>query len=483
MLKRCFSRFAFAVLAVVVSLAFLPTVLVSCETSVTDPPADPPGGGDTVPELGPWPPANLRHYMKRGVAFGFNTNPPNDGSATRTDMELLSPGINWFYNWSSNINQNVRESALDNGIVFIPQLWNASWNPETVRTNLQNLIDEGHDIRWIMTYNEPMLTMEANMTPARAAADWPRVVQLANSFDPPLKIVSPAMTFGNMPDFGNPVVWLREFFAQPGVYIEDMHAIRIHTYMSHVSAVSSYVRSFQEFGLPIWVTEFSAWYYVPGGPYAQSPSGGQAEGVQFQMNFMSMVLTYFELNPIVEKYFWFNPRTNYAGPNNERHPFHNLLYLPSRLTPLGVVYVNMPHFNINRKELWVPAGLRMTAGHITNATTVFSPSNQMVHFRPSTDTAEDREVLDIHRFHTGGWIEFQAEVPRGGTGTFSLRNMAPVATTMDIHANDILVATVNLTQSDEWRTTEVPLELAEGWYTIRLTVRSGNCAINWLMLD
>ncbi|MCL2191798.1 MAG: glycosyl hydrolase [Treponema sp.] len=478
-LKRYFAGFAVVAFAAVA----LSVALVSCETAVENEPGPPVNGGEPEPPPPP-PPDITERPIKRGVGYSFNN--PSDGSATEADVALLAPGIRWFYNWSSNISQrHVRDAVIEHGLVFIPQLWNASWTPATVAANLQSLIDEGHNIRYIMTYNEPMLTVEANMTPAQAAADWPRVLELARQFD--LKVVSPAMTFGNLPGFGHPVEWLREFLAQPGVYIEDMHAIRIHTYMSHTSAVRWYVGLFEEFGLPIWVTEFSAWYYVPGGPYGSSPSGGQAEGIQFQMNFMSEVVTFFELNPMIEKYFWFHPKSGYVGVMNDRHPFHNLLYdFPPRLTPLGVVYVNMPHFLANRYD-WVPVGLRMTAGEMTNANTFVRVSadyvGRFVRFRPSTDTATDRAVLDVHHFIEDRWVEYQVEIPAAGTSTLIIRNMAPLATILDVYVDGSRFTTLNLAQSSAWQTSVFPFELPAGRYTIRLVARSGNFAFNWLELN
>jgi len=435
-------------------------------------------------------------HRKRGVGFSFNHTLPAGGdraTVTRQQMELLrpadsnAPGIHWFYNWSHALTPHVSDASLQNGVVFIPQLWNDFWDPAVLRARVGEWRAAGHAVEFLMTYNEPMLPDQASMTPQRAAADWRRLVPLARELD--LKLVSPAMTFGTIPRYGDPLDWLSAFLDQDGVYIEDIHAIRIHTYMSHLSAVKWYVELFKRWGRPIWITEFSAWYYVPGGSPAQSPPGTQADGVRFQMDFMSEVLVYLELNPWVEKYFWFIPLGGYAGPMNQNHPFHHLLYNtnPPTLTALGVVYVNMPNFDRTR---WIPAGQRMIAADITNANTsaavltVGGGGSPSVRFRPSTDDAADRAPIDIHNFTGGRWIEFQVEVPAGGSSTLSLRNVAPTAATLGIQVNGAQNQNVSLSQTATWRTTTVALPLSAGRHTIRLTVPGGgNTAINWLRLD
>ena len=429
-------------------------------------------------------------HRKRGVGFSFNHALPAGGdraTITRQQMELLrppaeanAPGIHWFYNWSHSLTAHVSEASLQNGVVFVPQLWNASWSPATLCANVAEWRAAGHTVEFLMTYNEPMLPDQAHMTPQAAAADWRRLVPIARELD--LKLVSPAMTFGTIPRYGHPQDWLTAFLEQDGVYIEDIHAIRIHTYMSHLSAVKWYVELFKPWGRPIWITEFSAWYYVP---------NNQAGGVQWQMDFMSEVLVYLELNPWVEKYFWFIPLGGYAGPMNQNHPFHHLLYNtnPPTLTPLGVVYVNMPNFD---RTQWIPAGQRMIARDITNANTstaVLTPGgagSPAVRFRPSTDTAADSAPIDIHHFTGGRWIEFQVEVPAGGSSTLGIRNMAASAASMVIYVNGAIAHTVPasvLTTSAAWRTTSVPLALGQGRHTIRLRVPTGNVALNWLILE
>ena len=87
------------------------------------------------------------------------------------------------------------------------------------------------------------------MTPSKAAELWPSVVDLAKELN--LKLVSPAMNYGTLAGYSDPIKWLDEFFAQPGVSIDDIDAISIHCYMANPQALRNYVAMFYKYNKPI----------------------------------------------------------------------------------------------------------------------------------------------------------------------------------------------------------------------------------------
>jgi hypothetical protein len=104
------------------------------------------------------------------------------------------------------------------------------------------------------------------------------------------------------------------------------------------------VGRFAKYGKPIWLTEFCAWEY-------QEPLTTNAQvGYLFQRNTMIEKVEFLELNPQVEKYAWFIPRTN----NDGEFPYMQLLkkvqgtVLPGTLTELGQIYVNMSSFDLSK---------------------------------------------------------------------------------------------------------------------------------------
>jgi len=402
---------------------------------------------------------------KRGVGYNFT-----DGNTTEADMDLLTPAVKWFYNWGK-LNSAVDTAAADYGLVFYPMEWGGGGN----LSSLRNYLDAHPDCEYVLAYNEPNLTDQANMTPVQAAQHWPGLVNLIkeyNAKDNPkyhLKLVSPAMNYGTLANYDNPIKWLDEFFAQPGVSLDDIAAISIHCYMGYASAMKSYIGRFKKYNKPIWMTEFCAWENV--------------NNVDAQMRYMSEAVIYMELDPMVEKYAWFIPKDNHGTIANM--PYNKLLTRdnPPALTVLGKVYTNMSTCDMS---VFVPAGERIAAAQFTNCNTWISVITEgftaSVHFRPGTDT-DNGEELDIYDFDKDKWVEYQVDVPSAKTYTLSLRNTAPSATTIEISVDGGKAATVSLGQSSAWKTTTAGLSLTAGRHIIRLEVKSGNCALNWVKVE
>jgi len=439
---------------------------------------------------------------KRGVSYAFEQD-----KTYREDVELLAPSVRWFYNWGVQPHEEVAAAAAEHNVLFYPMAW--SPYPRHIEM-LDAYLTENPQIEWIMGYNEPNLTDQANMTPRQAAKTWPKLIALAKKHN--LKVLSPAMNYGTLQDYGNPWKWLHEFFGMDwyneeegktyknrgfkGVSLNDIDAISVHSYMPDAGALKGYIARFKEYGKPIWLTEFCAWDGI------NWDSLTHEQGHEIQLKFLSEAITYLELDPDVEKYAWFIPK----GSEHEDHkPYHKLLSRtvrpdmnPPELIPLGIVYVNMGTCD---KSVWVPAGQTFWAKDFTDM--VFSdyifknddphwPRNERrkgagVWFRPGTDSGG--APLDMHSFSRGKWVEYQVDVPAAKAYTFSLRNMVAEATEIAITVSSEAAgdrqpaATVSLSPTTAWRTSTVPVQLEAGRHTLRLTVVEGDCALNWLRLD
>ena len=208
----------------------------------------------------------MTRSAKRGVAFNFNYV---------SDLPLLSPYITWDYNWGNSTNESAALWFDANEIDYCPMCWSGSYDANKIRT----FVAAHPNTKYLLAFNEPNLTDQANMTPAQAAALWPPVVALAKELN--LKLVSPAMNYGTLSGYSDPIKWLDEFFAQPDVSIDDVDAIAVHSYMASPSAVQSYIERFRKYNKPVWVTEFCAW----------DPKPTSAE---VQMDYMCAVLHYME---------------------------------------------------------------------------------------------------------------------------------------------------------------------------------------------
>jgi putative glycosyl hydrolase len=136
---------------------------------------------------------------KRGIAYDL---------ADPADFAALSPGVSWWYNWSPQPNTSVpanyeSQYAMD----FYPMLWNGNFNS----ANVVAFLKANPSIQYILVLNEPNLTDQANLTPQQAAQLWPQYEAVAAQTG--VKIVGPAITWGTMANYQDPVAWLDAFYA------------------------------------------------------------------------------------------------------------------------------------------------------------------------------------------------------------------------------------------------------------------------------
>ena len=157
--------------------------------------------------------SGMRKSAKRGVSFDFKQ---------AEDLPPLSPSCSWAYNWGNTQNAQAALWFDSNDMDFCPMAWNNTYNADAIRQYVQ-----AHPkTKYLLGFNEPNLKDQCNMTPAEAAAHWGEVVALANELH--VKLVSPAMNYGTLDGYSDPVKWLDEFFAQPGVSMADIDAIAVH---------------------------------------------------------------------------------------------------------------------------------------------------------------------------------------------------------------------------------------------------------------
>lgn len=381
--------------------------------------------------------------QKRGVCFNFAQLPSYD-------FPLLGDAVSWYYDWSSNVPSAAVEPYLEEyGIDFCPMIWNGNYNPDNIRT-----YKKSHpEAEYILAFNEPNLTDQANMTPAQAALFWPDMVALADELG--MKLISPAMNYGTLEGYSDPWVWMDEFLQQPGVSLDDMAGIAVHCYMNTSQALENYIDGFKKYGKPIWLTEFCA------------TTGGAVSAVS-QMNFMVEAINYLESDEDVFRYAWFIPR---GGPLNQ---INNQLLTdrsPIELTDIGNVFVNM---STQDKSVYYEAGTVIPAEH-------YSSVAGTVHARPSTDVSGILEITDVKK---GNKVGYQVNIPEAGTYTLELRYSTYTDTSLDVLAGDSNVQ-IPLPDSDnEWKTLAADIAFPAGKTEIFLegTEASGIC-LNWLRIQ
>ena len=378
---------------------------------------------------------------KRGVAFNF---------AVADDLPLLSDAISWDYNWGNDQNPTAASWMDMEGIDFCPMCWSGNYNADRIRA----YVTAHPNTRYLLAFNEPNLTDQARMTPAQAAAIWKPVVDLAKELN--LKLVSPAMNYGTLAGYSDPIKWLDEFLAQPSVSIDDIDAISIHCYMANPQALRNYVAMFYKYNKPIWLTEFCAWE-----EYA-------IHSEEDQMTYMCSALNYLEQDDKVQRYAWFIPRYK-SG-----FPYMPLLtyYAPYELTPAGKVYCGFSSFD---RSVWLPAQTPIQASNYIGV------SDYAVQVRPSTDG----DGLMLSRFSKDQYADYQLYVPDNAQ-ILTLRYAALGDADVAIWTDDEPTAVSSLTATgamDKWQTVEIAVSLAPGYHTLRIQMQEGVMNINWFKLN
>ncbi len=398
---------------------------------------------------------------KRGVSEnGFNHV---------EEIDALSPGAGWFYNWANLPNSYIADVVgPGTDMEFVPMIWSANFNEQALR----NYLTEHPGVKYLLGYNEPNFRNQANMTPDSAARLWPIVEQIARDFD--LKLVAPALNYsGEALADGRvyqPNDWMDAFLAAyPEAHFDYL---ALHCYMNSSAAQMAYVENFaKRYGKQVWLTEFCAWE-------------GTVDSLTQQRTMVQKIQD-LELSPYVYRYAWFKAK----GSNSA--PYYRLLINQNMLThepPLGTlsgagqIYVNMSSFDTT--YYWRPAQVIPAKDYVYS---------QGVGIQLNTDS-ESSQVLQISEFDVYARTQYMVEVPVAGNYDLRLRvSSRAFLQSPEIRvycdgeqvADQVLPVTGMTDSQDVWKTQLISsIALPAGKHRIELrSARSTTCKVNWLRLD
>lgn len=253
---------------------------------------------------------------KRGVAYDF---------ASPADLAVLSPGVSWWYNWSLRPNASVpADYSARYAMDFYPMLWNGNFNAGDV----ESFLAAHPGIEYILVLNEPNLVDQANMTPQQAAQLWPQYETIAAATG--VKIVGPAITWGTMPGYQDPVAWLDAFYAAYRAANANrdpqIDYLAFHWYDYGLASQLDRLTKYQK---PFWVTEFANWH--------SQLDGAQIDTLAKQEAQMTDMVATCEGRTDVFRYAWFTGRLS-PDPH-----FTSLLSADGQLTELGTTYLSLSH--------------------------------------------------------------------------------------------------------------------------------------------
>jgi hypothetical protein len=212
---------------------------------------------------------------------------------------------------------------------YMPMLWNGDFDDartiELLRTN--------PGVRYLLLLNEPNLTDQANMRPQTAAMLWPRYEAVAERTG--VQLVGPAITWGTLAGYNDPVVWMDAFYAEYRAR-NDGRDPRIDYLAFHWYdyGLGGQLDRLRKYGKAFWVTEFANWH---------SGDGPHIDTVEAQVAQMTEMVAECESRDDVFRYAWFTGRWE----NDVHHT--SLLGASGELTALGRHYISLPFVNPARE--------------------------------------------------------------------------------------------------------------------------------------
>ncbi|MDR2683873.1 MAG: carbohydrate-binding protein [Prevotellaceae bacterium] len=414
------------------------SLIVSCENN-------------ELKDIKPRYPVQQARSVKRG--FSFN-------SIYQNDILVLSEGCIWAYNWGASTNATTGNLFDVMEMDFCPMGWRGV-NADAVRA----YVAAHPNTKYLLGTNEPNLTDQANQTPAQTAAQWQQYVDLAKELN--LKLISPAMNYGTLAGYSDPIKWLDEFFSL--VNPDDIYGIAIHAYMNGGEGMKSFIDRFRKYGKPVWMTEFAC-------DFNPKPS------VETQITLMNDICNYMEADPLVERYAWFMLRGGPADVNNALVNNQS----PSQLTQLGTLYNAL---SSQDKNCWYVENQTIEAEKYTSINCAENVGQQGFNAVPKIRITTDAEggSYDMTNFKPDMWLEYQIDAPGKGTYKFLLRYSVAFDSKMSLTVDGANAKTLSLARSSDtlssWVTLTEDLQLEKGKHTLRLAITEGSGAINWLKFE
>jgi Glycosyl hydrolase catalytic core len=252
---------------------------------------------------------------KRGIAYDLKD---------AADFTALSGPVGWWYNWALQPASTVQANpSIAQSMSHVPMLWNGNFDTAQVVATLK----ARPTVKHLLVLNEPNLVDQANLTPVQAAALWPRYEEVAAQTG--LQIIGPAITWGTMSGYSDPVVWLDAFYAayraNNGGRDPQIDALAFHWYDYGLGAQLDRLK---KYGKPFWVTEMANWHSQNDGAQIDTAAKQQAQ--------MADMVATCESRTDVVRYAWFTGRWD-----NDVH-YTSLLAGSGVLTALGTSYRQQP---------------------------------------------------------------------------------------------------------------------------------------------
>jgi len=209
------------------------------------------------------------------------------------DKALAESGASWYYTWSTG------HGGIDtpHGVDFVPMIWGAG----SVTDN--SLAQAKAAGRYLLGFNEPDLSSQANMSVTQALDLWPKLAATGRTLG------SPAVASGG----ADPGGWLDQFMTDAKQRGYRVDFIALHWYggdfttSAAVSQLRSYLQAvYNRYHKPIWLTEFALINFSNGTHYPSESA---------QAAFLTAATKMLDGLPFLQRYAWFALPASDSGPS------------------------------------------------------------------------------------------------------------------------------------------------------------------------
>ena len=178
--------------------------------------------------------SNLQHWQ-----FNYQTHYPKKGGAGWDD-KWAQFGVSWGYNWGATTG-----AAQPDSFVYEPMKWTRYWPGTGDLGGGYGAMHTTPKPVYIMGFNEPDHSDQANMTVQSAIDGWPDL----QSQNVPLVSPAAASAFGG---------WLGDFYGRINSlgYRVDYTAVHWYAYPSADNLINHLQSVYNTWGRPVWLTEF-----------------------------------------------------------------------------------------------------------------------------------------------------------------------------------------------------------------------------------
>lgn len=419
---------------------------------------------------------------KRGIGWDEKNQ-----RITDAPVDKMLPGVSWIYNWGPAPTGSAGNLGTADGMNFVPMCWNGNYDEATIR-NYVNAHKEG--VKYLLGFNEPNFSAQANMTPEAAAAKWPDVEKLAADLD--LKLVAPALNFTGETVGGK--VWgiyewldgfISQYKADNSGRLPHMDCLALHCYMNWFSSNTWFATEYfykdlydssktDVYGKYPNIVEYLDSYKAANGHFPRMmltefcswENDGTITGVDFQIDQMTQKVQKLEQSDLVEGYAWFMGN---AGGGASAYPYMSVFQTntpASGLSDLGKVYVYMSQFDTSKFH--APGEVIQAKDYIDAST-----DNQQVKLRPNTEAGS---TLPLQlEMQSGTWTEYQIDVPETGEYSFSLHVRSSSETPVWLYLDGKKAETSSLASTGGvWADRTFTATLQAGGHSIMLYNAGGN---------